>query len=47
MSKYIKFFALAGAALLLGACEEDLGLETGTITPGNEILFGANAYFEN
>ena len=47
MSKYIKFFALAGAALLLGACQEDLGLETGTITPGNEILFGANAYFEN
>lgn len=47
MSKFIKFFALAGAALLLGACQEDLGLETGTITPGNEILFGANAYFEN
>ncbi len=47
MSKYIKFFALAGTALLLGACQEDLGLETGTITPGNEILFGANAYFEN
>lgn len=47
MSKYIKFLALAGAALLLGACQEDLGLETGTITPGNEILFGANAYFEN
>lgn len=47
MSKYIKFFALAGAALLLGACQEDLGLESGAITPGNEILFGANAYFEN
>ncbi len=47
MNKYIKLFALAGAALLLGACQEDLGLGTGTITPGNEILFGANAYFEN
>lgn len=47
MNKYIKLFALAGATFLLGACQEDLGLGTGTITPGNEILFGANAYFEN
>lgn len=47
MNKYIKLFALAGATFLLGACQEDLGLESGAITPGNEILFGANAYFEN
>lgn len=47
MNKYIKLFALAGATFLLGACQEELGLESGAITPGNEILFGANAYFEN
>ena len=47
MNKYIKLFALAGATFLLGACQEELGLESGAITSGNEILFGANAYFEN
>ena len=47
MNKYIKLFALAGATFLLGACQEELGLESGAITPGNEIQFGANAYFEN
>ena len=47
MSKYIKFYALVGATLLLGACQEDLGLNTSVPVPGDEIVFGANAYFEN
>lgn len=46
MNKYIKLFALAGATFLLGACQEELVPEN-IVVPGNEIQFGANAYFEN
>ena len=46
MNKYIKLFALAGAAFLLGACQEELVPEN-IVVPGDEIQFGANAYFEN
>lgn len=46
MNKYIKLFALAGASFLLGACQEELVPEN-IVVPGDEIQFGANAYFEN
>ncbi|MBO5676322.1 MAG: hypothetical protein J6S07_08390 [Bacteroidaceae bacterium] len=46
MNKYIKLFALAGASFLLGACQEELVPENIAV-PGDEIQFGANAYFEN
>ena len=46
MNKYIKLFALAGATFLLGACQEELVPENIAV-PGDEIQFGANAYFEN
>lgn len=46
MNKYIKLFALAGATFLLGACQEELVPEN-IVVPGDEIQFGANAYFEN
>ena len=46
MNKYIKLFALAGASFLLDACQEELVPEN-IVVPGDEIQFGANAYFEN
>lgn len=46
MNKYTKMFALVGAALLLGACQEELIAPEAVVVPGNEIQFGASACFE-
>ena len=47
MKKYTKLFALMGVALLAGACQEDDNILDKPALPGDEIVFGANAYFEN
>lgn len=47
MNKYTKMFALVGAALLLGACQEDFMVPEAVVVPGEEIQFGASACFES
>lgn len=47
MKKYTKLFALMGVALLAGACQNDNLIPEAPALPGDEIVFGANAYFEN
>lgn len=39
-------FALVGATLLLGACQEDTLVPESVVVPGNEIQFGASAHFQ-
>lgn len=39
-------FALVGATLLLGACQEDALVPESVVVPGNEIQFGASAHFQ-
>ena len=46
MNKYTKMFALVGATLLLGACQEDTLVPESVVVPGNEIQFGASAHFQ-
>lgn len=47
MKKYTKLFALMGFALLAGACQNDNLIPEAPALPGDEIVFGATAYFEN
>lgn len=47
MKKYTKLFALMGVALLVGACQNDNLIPEAPVLPGDEIVFGATAYFEN
>lgn len=47
MKKYTKLFALMGVALLAGACQNDNLIPEAPALPGDEIVFGATAYFEN
>ena len=47
MKKYTKLFALMGFALLTGACQNDNLIPEAPALPGDEIVFGATAYFEN
>lgn len=48
MKKYTKLYVLLGVVALMGACQEnDLVFEGIEVIPGNEILFGATAHFEN
>lgn len=47
MKKYTKLFALMGVALLVGACQDDDNILDKPALPGDEIVFGATAYFKN
>lgn len=47
MKKYTKLFALMGVALLVGACQNDNLIPEAPALPGDEIVFGATAYFKN
>ena len=50
MKKYINLYALAAIAMFIGtACTDDIepDFEPIEIIPGNEIQFGASAFFEN
>lgn len=47
MNKYTKILTLMGATFLAVSCQDDFEMRHPLAQPGDDILFGAKAYFEN